>query len=157
MNQNQNAQTSYRKRGLATAEDRLFAAGWCALFVIAVLYAGKRLLFPDVVISEAMIPCALYSLTGWYCPGCGGTRSVEALFQGKFLVCAGDYPLTAYAAVMYVWFMASQSVERISRGRLKVGLRWRNAYLWIALGILAAHTVFKNVFHAVTGLEPFLS
>ena len=28
-------------------------------------------------------PCFIYSLTGWYCPGCGGTRAVKALLCGR--------------------------------------------------------------------------
>ena len=138
-------------------EDNLYIAGLCMILAVFILLIWKRVMFPDIVVSKVMRPCVLHTVTGYFCPGCGGTRSVEALFRGKFLVCAVNYPLTAYAAVMFVWFMGSQTIERFSRGRFKVGLRWRNSYLWIALGILLVHFAVKNIFYMVTGMDPFLS
>ena len=85
-----------------------------------------------------------------------GTRSVIALFHGRFLVSAVDYPLTIYAVVMYLWFMISQTIQRVSGGKYRIGLRWRSGYLWGALAILLAHFVLKNVIYIVTGLTPFL-
>lgn len=144
-------------KGRTKAEDNLYTAGLCIILAVIVLFIWKRLMFPDVIVSKVMRPCVLHMLTGYYCPGCGGTRSVEALFRGKFLVCAGDYPLTAYAAVMFVWFMVSQTVERLSKGKLNIGLQWRNSYLWIALGILIVHFIVINIIYIVTGADPFLS
>lgn len=31
------------------------------------------------------LPCIFLELTGYYCPGCGGTRACAALFQGKIV------------------------------------------------------------------------
>lgn len=138
-------------------EDNLYRAGLCISLAVFILLLWKRMMFPDVVVSKVMRPCVLHTLTGYFCPGCGGTRSVEALFQGKFLVCAANYPLTAYAAAMFVWFMVSHTIERISRGRFRIGLPWKNSYLWIALCILVIHFVVKNIIYMVTGMDPFLS
>lgn len=146
-----------RKRMITCPEDGLFLAGWLILAVSVLLILIKNCIFPDLVIIEVMRPCYINQLTGFFCPGCGGSRSVAALVHGRFLVCAVNFPLTAYAAIMYVWFMVSQTIQRISHNRLKVGLRWRNSYLWIALGILIVHFVCKNIFYVVTGIQPFLS
>ena len=36
-------------------------------------------------------PCFIYSLTGWYCPGCGGTRGQLYFCVGKaFTICQKD-------------------------------------------------------------------
>ena len=35
-------------------------------------------------LSYALPPCYFHYVTGWYCPGCGCTRSVRALLQGQF-------------------------------------------------------------------------
>ena len=151
------SELTYEESAQRSVEDRLYIAGWCLFLAAGILYFLKQRYFPDIVISQVKQPCLLWSLTGYYCPGCGGTRSVEALFLGKFLVCAGDYPLTAYAALMYVWFMISHSLQKISKGKLRVGLKWRTSYLWIALGILIAHTIIKNLIYIITGASPFLS
>lgn len=139
-----------------TTEDRLFVAGWIILAVCVALLLLKNCIYPELVIIEKMCPCYLYTLLDFYCPGCGGSRSVAALVHGKFIVCAVNFPLVAYSVLMYLWFMISQTVQRISNNHCKVGLRWRMAYLWIALGILLAHFVLKNLFYLVTGIPPFL-
>lgn len=35
------------------------------------------------VLSGIRIPCTLYALTGWKCPGCGLTRAMECLMHGE--------------------------------------------------------------------------
>ncbi len=144
------------QRERTTKEDGLYVAGACALAAIIVLLLLKYKVFPDFNILTAMRPCIWHTLTGYFCPGCGGTRSVVALVHGRFLVCAVNYPLVAYTVLMYAWFMISQTIERLSRGRFAVGMKWRSCYLWIAMGILAAHFVGKNVFFMLTGIQPFL-
>ena len=34
------------------------------------------------ILREGRIPCLFHELTGFYCPGCGGTRAVLALLAG---------------------------------------------------------------------------
>lgn len=140
-----------------TPEDGLFLAGWMILAVSVLLVALKNCIFPDLVIIDVMRPCYIYSLTGFFCPGCGGSRSVAALVHGRFLVCAVNFPLVAYSVIMYLWFMISQTIQRVSQNRIPIGLRWRHCYLWIALGILIGHFVAKNIFYIVTGMQPFLN
>ena len=92
-------------------------------------------------------PCALHRMTGYYCPGCGGTRAVMALFHGKILT-------SLYTAVMGSWFMLSQTVERLSRGKCRIGLHYRDIYLWIALAIVVVNCLTKNLVLAITGVPP---
>ena len=145
-----------RAKKMKCPEDGLFLAGWLILAVAAVLVLVKNLIFPEVIILEMVKPCYIHELTGLFCPGCGGSRSAAALLHGRFLVCAVDYPLMAYAVIMYLWFMVSQTIQRVSKNRCPIGLRWRNSYLWIALGILLAHFILKNVYFLITGNQPFL-
>lgn len=140
----------------STPEDILFGAGAVIALGVAAAVVIKRLFFADFFVLDHMMPCMLHALTGYFCPGCGGTRSVAALFQGRFLVSLIDYPLTMYAVLMYAAFMVTQLIQRVSKGRIPVGMPWKHWYLWIALAILAAHFAGKNIYFFVTGREPFV-
>ena len=50
-------------------------------------------------------PCIFKSVTGLWCPGCGGTRSVRALVRGDLWQSFIDYPPVLYGLVVYVEFM----------------------------------------------------
>ena len=71
-------------------ETRLYRCGWIFLFILCVLEIAKKVLFPHFVLSFGTHPCVFYTLTGYFCPGCGGTRSLRALLSGKIFVCAVD-------------------------------------------------------------------
>ena len=99
-------------------------------------------------------PCALHRLTGYYCPGCGGTRAVVALFHGKILTSLYYHPIVVYTAAMGGWFMFSQTVEHLSKGKIKIGLHYRDIYLWIALCLVVLNCLAKNLILAITGIPP---
>ena len=99
-------------------------------------------------------PCALHRLTGYYCPGCGGTRAMMALFHGKILTSLYYHPVVVYTAAVGGWFMLSQTVERLSGRKIKIGLHYRDVYLWIALAIVILSCLGKNLVLAITGVPP---
>ena len=43
------------------------------------------------------LPCLFRAMTGLYCPGCGGTRAVQYLLQGRLLLSLRYHPLVLYA------------------------------------------------------------
>ena len=137
-------------------ETRLYRCGWGILIALGVLKLLQKVLFPQFVLSFGTRPCVFYTLTGYFCPGCGGTRSLRALFSGKLFVCAVDFPMIFYAAVVFAWFMISQTIDRISRHRLPIGMRYRHAWVYASLVIVVIHFVVKNLFYIKTGVEPFL-
>lgn len=51
-------------------------------------------------------PCIFRMLTGYYCPGCGGTRALRALLRGHFLQSVYYHPLVLYLAVLVIWWLA---------------------------------------------------
>ena len=122
-------------------ETRLYRCGWIFLFILCVLEIAKKVLFPHFVLSFGTHPCVFYTLTGYFCPGCGGTRSLRALL---------------YAAVVFAWFMISQTIDRISGHRLPIGMKYRETWVYASLVIVVIHFVVKNLFYIKTGVEPFL-
>lgn len=127
-----------------------YIAGWVCItlavfFAIAVKYRLFRFLGP-------VPPCSLHTLTGYYCPGCGGTRAVIALFHGHPLRSLYYHPIVIYTALVGGWFMISQTIERASRGKIAIGMHYRDLYMWIALLIIVLNCLIKNLILALTGV-----
>lgn len=89
-------------------------------------------------------PCTIHAVTGLYCPGCGGTRAVYALIQGKFFTSFYYHPIVPYTAAVGGWFLISQSIARLSRGRFRAVMHFKPRYLWIALALVVINCFFKN-------------
>lgn len=137
-------------------ESQLYRWGLAFFAVVAAAVIIKRLAFPEFDILRVVSPCIFRRMTGYFCPGCGGTRSCVALFSGRFLVSAVDFPMVMYCAIIYAWFMISHTIEKISRNTIRIGMKFRFAWIYASLIIVAIHWAAKNVFYIVTGLEPFL-
>lgn len=124
-------------------ETALFYVGWALLAMTGVIWVLLRL-FP-IPFQKLLLPCAVKTLLGIYCPGCGGTRAVSALLHGDFLTSFLCHPLVPYTAAVGGWFLISQTIERLTRHRLKVGMKYRDGYIWAALVIVAVNFVVKNL------------
>lgn len=102
---------------------------------------------------EIVPPCAFHKITGLYCPGCGGTRAVFALCRGEIVRSIKFHPLVLYSVVCGGWFMISQSIQRISHNKIKIGMHFRDIYLWIALAIVIVNFIFKNMLLLIWGIK----
>jgi len=144
------------KESKISLENGLYRCGWVIFLILSALIILKRFFFTDLFSGIQLPPCVFHTLTGYFCPGCGGTRSLKALLSGRFLICAVDFPMIMYAAVVYAWFMISQTIDRISRHRLPIGMKYRHAWVYASLVIVIIHFIVKNLFYIKTGIEPFL-
>lgn len=120
----------------------LYILGWLLL-----LPAAAYLLVSEVWgihITDLMLPCIFHAFTGLYCPGCGGTRAVRLLFEGHILESLYYHPFVFYGALLYAWFMVSNSIEYFSRGKLRVGMRYHKWYTVFAVVIIALNFILKN-------------
>ncbi|MDE7311407.1 MAG: DUF2752 domain-containing protein [Eubacterium sp.] len=121
------------------------------LFLLGTVFAAAALLLAAVwaaagkpSLARLLPPCLFHQISGYYCPGCGGTRAVRALLHGRLLQSAFFHPFVPYAAAVYLYFMLTQTAERASRGKLPIGLRYRNGIVWIAFCLIAGNFLFKN-------------
>mgnify|MGYP001135663182 CR=1 FL=1 len=58
------------------------------------------------------MPCLFRLLTGFYCPGCGGTRALWALLSGHPLLSFLYHPLVPYSTLTAVWLLGSRLLYR---------------------------------------------
>ncbi len=126
-----------------TDENVLYIIGWILLGVM--VSACVALLLWEEAVTEYLPPCPLHYLTGLYCPGCGGTRAMMFLARGRILTSFIYHPLVPYTVLVGGWFMISQTVERISKGRFAIGMKYRDWYLWVAIALVAVNFVVKNM------------
>lgn len=134
-----------------TIETGFYIAGWAFFAIVGVFFLLWK--FTGFTISAYLPPCMFHMMTGLYCPGCGGTRAVYALLRGDILTSLFYYPFVLYAAVLGAWFMLSQTIERLSRHAIPIGLRFRPLYLWIALAIIGANFLVKNIALLAFGIK----
>ncbi len=124
-----------------TVEAVLFKVGITGLIVLLALMLAEHY-FPAQM-SRIKLPCMFNVITGYYCPGCGGTRAFKALLGGHFIKSFIYNPTVAYGTGLYVWFMGSHILERITKGKVK-GLKYRHVYLWLIVVILVVNCVVRN-------------
>ncbi len=132
-----------------TMDKYIYITGWIFLGMAAAFGIGLHFGLMDLF--KTMSHCVFHRITGLYCPGCGGTRAVTALFHGKILVSLYYHPVVVYTAVFGGWFMLSQTIERLSGGKLKIGMHYRDLYLWLALMIVVLNCFIKNIVLVLTG------
>ena len=120
----------------------LYIIGWIGIVILLVYMFLKYVCHIDLIGFAG--PCVLNALTGFYCPGCGGTRAVFALAKGDILKSFIYHPFVPYAAILGGWFMLSQTIERVSRGKIKIAVHFRMIYVWIALALIALNVICKN-------------
>lgn len=122
---------------------RLAAAIYVGLPVAAVAVA-VLLRGPLLALSELFPPCPFHSATGLLCPGCGNTRSFQALMRGDLLASlrynAVPLVLLAGGVLLYAeWGTALFGKRR--------RLLPRSPGFWILFGIGAAvYFVVRNFY-----------
>ncbi|MCC8167769.1 MAG: DUF2752 domain-containing protein [Clostridiales bacterium] len=129
----------------------LYIVGWCLIGTFALLMTVLKV--SGLRLSEIIPPCIFHFLTGYYCPGCGGTRAIIALVHGQLLKSFMYHPFVAYIAVLGGWFMISQTIERISGYRIRIGLHYRNIYVWITLILIFGNWIIKNLVLFAAGIH----
>lgn len=123
-------------------EQTLYRLGLAAILVVAaVLFLIKWFRIP---LSGPLFACPIYSMTGLFCPGCGGTRAFHLLFQGKVLASVLCHPLVVYGLALYVLFMGSHTLKIFTCGKIK-GFAYRHIYIKIAVAFLILNVLVKNL------------
>lgn len=126
-----------------TNEDVLYYVG------IALLVTAGLVIFVLEFFDLELWPCMIHVTTGFYCPGCGGTRAVTYMLTGHFLKSLYYQPAILPGTVVFLIFMITHTIERIfPRGKIK-GIKFRMIYVYVFLGLLVLNVILKNIFGMV--------
>ncbi len=130
-------------------EKNIYVAGWI-LFLVGIILLTIKRIFPA---DFALPPCVFHKWTGYYCPGCGGTRAVKALLRGDVIGSFFYHPVVLYGAVLYGWYMLSHTVEYLSKGRLRISMPYTEKYLYGAVFIILIQWILKNGVKIIWGID----
>lgn len=104
----------------------------CVVTIPAVLLGFLYLWFAKERLPENVTFCVFQRVLGLYCPGCGGTRAFRALLHGDIFSALYYHPGAVYGALLYVTYFISQTLMRLSRGKLW-GMKLKPSYLYFML------------------------
>ena len=89
-----------------------------------------------------MPPCKLYNNFGLMCPGCGGTRSVEALLHGDFLTSFRLNPLVIFFSLLGIAFYA-ELIFSIFNKKIKIVPR-SMVFMWVMIVLFLIFSVVRH-------------
>ena len=130
-------------------DSNFYILGWCCI-ALAVGIVVLNDVF-HIQLASLMPPCIFHKITGLYCLGCGGTRAMFALVRGDVFKSLFYHPIVAYTAVVGGWFMISQTIERMSKGKIHIAMHFRIIYLWIGVALAVLNCIWKNAVLLIAG------
>lgn len=106
--------------------------------------AGILLIIVLHISVPQIIPaCPFYEATGYYCPGCGGTRAVMALFHGKIAASLYYHPFVIYMIVYYAAYEISHLMHSVTHGKIR-GFYFCPLFYYIGIILIIIQWVVKN-------------
>lgn len=116
-------------------------AGVVALHVGAFAFLSARNPYTGTIFP----PCPLLHLTGWQCPGCGGTRSLYSLLHGDILGSLAMNPLVVAGYVAVAVGLVGVLLDGRGRGRMA------RALYWVAAASTLGATVYSGLIRNLLG------
>ena len=106
-----------------------------AALLFFILDPAKHIIFPR---------CVFYSLSGYYCPGCGSQRAIHNLLHLNIAGVVKNNILFLPAAVVIIYHYVHPVMNR------RLGLRLPNIlYMkhtpWVILGIVSVFWILRNM------------
>jgi hypothetical protein len=115
-----------------------------AVITVPVILITILIYFRDSIVKIGLLlpKCPFYAYTGYYCPGCGNTRSVIHFLHGD-LIGSLRYNI-APLTLMVILFLLYLELVTYAFGRYKRILT-RNSYFWFTfLGLAILYFIVRN-------------
>lgn len=98
------------------------------------------------------LPCVFHSLTGLYCPGCGGTRAVKCLLRGDLRMSFQYHPLVLYVFFAFFVELILRFIGR-NRKNAEAGDKRIRLYILIGAAVVVTNWIFKNYMLVIRGVD----
>lgn len=128
-------------------DKEVYPAMWVTLFCAA----GAYLLWRYGLGAPTISSCWIWTHLHLYCPGCGGTRALIALFHGQFFRALWYHPAFALGAVWWIVYMGSQTIWRL-RGHKGWVLRYSDRWLLELVLIAGINCIVRNLLLVTLGI-----
>jgi hypothetical protein len=115
----------------------------CIALGVTAMGAAAVLFFLDPSRHGFYPACLFHTLTGLYCPGCGGTRAVYQLLHGHVLSALHDNALFVLALVALTVWGARFAVRKLRNQQTVFQLHPKT--LWMLLVVTLIFTVLRNL------------
>ena len=103
-----------------------------------------RFVYPSL--GSSLPSCPIFSLTGFHCPGCGGTRAADALVHFRWSDALGNHAWFVLAVIIGLpvmfWMALKEKYPSIP------GPRFHDNWLWFFLVSLLIFAILRTI-------EPF--
>jgi hypothetical protein len=113
----------------------------CTTAGVVALHAGAAVFFAshDPYNTTVFPPCPVLALTGWQCPGCGGTRAAYSLFHGDVAMAMRMNPLVVAGYAIGALLVGTVGSDWLGRPRLSA------AFSRVAIALVAVAGVYVTI------------
>ncbi len=95
------------------------------------------------IVSHLNPRCVLYYEFGLYCPGCGGTRSLQYLLSGDVVKSFICFPVTVYYVLYCLLYLLTNTYYYCFGNGYRLSLRM--SHINIGIVILFSNFIIKNI------------
>lgn len=91
------------------------------------------------------VPCVIYEITGFRCPGCGITHMCVAIMQGDFILAMRHNVVLFFLSPILVLVLGDYLIRYIRTGHWKMR-KWQNIAVYIMIVILIIFAIVRNIY-----------
>ncbi len=115
-------------------------------WLLLLLTGGAAVVFfiLDPEESPLFPKCPFYTLTGWYCPGCGSQRAIHSFLHGRFGEVVAYNFLIFPAALLILYHYTHRWLNRFRGWKLPDILYMKNTP-WVILAVVIVFWVARNI------------
>ena len=110
------------------------------LFVLFLIFYH----YTDFCFYGSRSDCGFKILFHCYCPGCGGSRALDAFLHGKLLTSVLSHPAIVTTFCLFMAYFLPATYTFLIKRNGKIYYKFHHFSLWILLIVIVLHFVIRN-------------